>query len=578
MYISPKLQIHSDLVNFLPNTPITIFIAKKIVTMAQDMPEAQAVAVQDDQIVAVGCLDDMQIYFDRNKIDYTIDKTFVDNVIYPGFIEAHMHAQLSGIYNMSHIFLGYFDRSTADGGISKGCQSPEEIIVKLQKVLADNPGKYNDQQWLNAIGIDPLILGDSDLKIINSRWLDRVSKDIPICLNHASGHLMTVNSRAIELSGLESIHDVHVGRYEDGACNGNVAEPEFFAHILKAGGMRIAGDPMELARNATRYVAKYAKNNGCTTITDKAFGFILTPNFETYEQVLSQETLPVRFVVEPFYSPNMQGKFNGWDGLRDLRKKTENKRFIFGNMKMLADGSIQGYTANLLSKTYYNGVQNGKLIFSDEAMYNTLKDCEDHGYAVSIHTNGNGATEQALRVIESLRKQNPTKMFRHTLEHAQLATENQLQRAADNGLGMNFFVNHLYYWGDVHAKYTVGPYEILRMEPLRSAANHNLHFGFHSDDPITEVNPLFSAWCACNRKSGISGTVFGTDQALTVAEAMRCITIEAAWLLHLEDKIGSIEIGKWADFTILAEEATEANKATFKDIKILATVSAGKIQ
>jgi predicted amidohydrolase YtcJ len=140
------------------------------------------------------------------------------------------------------------------------------------------------------------------------------------------------------------------------------------------------------------------------------------------------------------------------------------------------------------------------------------------------------------------------------------------------------YTNHLYYWGDVHAEYTVGPYEVKRMEPMRSAVNHGVRFGVHSDDPITEVNPLFSAWCACNRKSGISGKVYGEDQCLTADEAMRCITLNAAWLLHLEDRLGSIETGKWADFTVLAEEVTEANKATMKDIEIIGTVSGGVIQ
>ena len=100
------------------------------------------------------------------------------------------------------------------------------------------------------------------------------------------------------------------------------------------------------------------------------------------------------------------------------------------------------------------------------------------------------------------------------------------------------------------------------MEPMRSAVNHGVRFGVHSDDPITEVNPLFSAWCACNRKSGISGKVYGEDQCLTADEAMRCITLNAAWLLHLEDRLGSIETGKWADFTVLAEEVTEAERLT----------------
>ena len=274
----------------------------------------------------------------------------------------------------------------------------------------------------------------------------------------------------------------------------------------------------------------------------------------------------------------MDGVFGGWNGLQQLRQQIENDRFIFNHAKILADGSIQGYTANLLNKEYYSGARNGKLIYDDDTMFDILKECEEHGYSVSIHTNGNGATEQVLRVVKRLREENPTSIYRHTVEHVQLATENQLARLHELNIGANFFANHLYYWGDVHAEYTVGPYEAKRMEPMRSAVNHGVRFGVYSDDPITEVNPLFSAWCACNRKSGISGKVYGEDQCLTADEAMRCITLNAAWLLHLEDRLGSIETGKWADFTVLAEEVTEANKATMKDIEIIGTVSGGVIQ
>jgi len=578
MYMSANFQVISDPVVF-QNAQVTIYRAQKVVTMNPQMPWAECVAVAGGTIIAVGDFIDMEAYFKAHAASYQINDTFINNVIYPGFIEAHMHAQQSGLYNMNYVYIGYFDRHTAEGEISRGCKTPDEIIAKLREVIEKNPGKYNDQNWLSTYGIDPLILGDAKLENINSKWLDQVSSTVPICLNHASGHLMTVNTRAIELSGIDAVHDDNIGRYPDGSCNGNVAEPEFMSYVLKAGGMRISGDAAETAEKATRYIAKMAKHNGCTTIADKAFGFILTPKaIDGYTNALKKEQLPVRFVVEPFYSKNMDGVFGGWNGLQQLRQQIENDRFIFNHAKILADGSIQGYTANLLNKEYYSGAKNGKLIYDDDTMFDILKECEEHGYSVSIHTNGNGATEQVLRVVKRLREENPTSIYRHTVEHVQLANENQLARLHELNIGANFFANHLYYWGDVHAEYTVGPYEVKRMEPMRSAVNHGVRFGVHSDDPITEVNPLFSAWCACNRKSGISGKVYGEDQCLTADEAMRCITLNAAWLLQLEDRLGSIETGKWADFTVLAEEVTEANKATMKDIEIIGTVSGGVIQ
>ena len=149
-----------------------------------------------------------------------------------------------------------------------------------------------------------------------------------------------------------------------------------------------------------------------------------------------------------------------------MRQQIENDRFIFNHAKILADGSIQGYTANLLNKEYYSGAKNGKLIYDDDTMFDILKECEEHGYSVSIHTNGNGATEQVLRVVKRLREENPTSIYRHTVEHVQLATENQLARLHELNIGANFFANHLYYWGDVHAEYTVGPVSYTHLVPV----------------------------------------------------------------------------------------------------------------
>lgn len=555
---------------------VRVFRAKKVLTMNDRLPQAQAVAVVQGTIAAVGPWREMQQYLGRAGVRYEVDDAFAGAYLLPGFIEAHMHAQHSGV-SMNHVYVGYFDRHDPAGGIVKGCRSVEEIVARLREAYHKNAGRYDDRYWLNAYGVDPLVLGDVAL---NSRLLDTVSEEIPICINHMSGHLMTINSRAIALSQIEAIKAPNIGRYADGSCNGNVMEPEFMAHVVKAGGMRIKGSAQEIAERATRDIAQIARVNGCTTITDKAFGFLLVPQSkEAYRAVLKEKAqrLPVRLVVEPLYDC-LDDIFGGWEGLAAYRSEMENDRFLFGNMKLLSDGSIQGHTACLLDERYYDGQENGGMIMDQAALQSSIRDIEEHGYAVSVHTNGNGATENLLQVFEALRSENPAALYRHSLEHNQLVTEEQLYRMKKYGVSANFFINHIYFWGDVHAKYTVGPHAVKRMNPLRSALRHGIRFGIHSDEPVTEVNPLFSAWVACNRRAAVSGRVYGEDQCLTVAEALRLITVNAAWLLHQEDRLGSIETGKWADFTALAEEPDESRRADLKDIAILGTVSGGVVE
>ena len=147
MYMSANFQVISDPVVF-QNAQVTIYRAQKVVTMNPQMPWAECVAVAGGTIIAVGDFIDMEAYFKAHAASYQINDTFINNVIYPGFIEAHMHAQQSGLYNMNYVYIGYFDRHTADGEISRGCKTPDEIIAKLREVIEKNPGKSELAQYL----------------------------------------------------------------------------------------------------------------------------------------------------------------------------------------------------------------------------------------------------------------------------------------------------------------------------------------------------------------------------------------------------------------------------------------------
>lgn len=312
-------------------------------------------------------------------------------------------------------------------------------------------------------GIDPLFLDNVEL---NSNLLDIVTTKVPICLNHMSGHLMTINTRAVELSGVEEIDNLGIGRYSDGTCDGNIAEPENMIHVLNSGGLRIEGDPTEIAYQATYDAAKVAQINGCTTITDKAFGFPMVKNsVASYKKVVRDGGMSTRLVVEPFIK-GLDSDLGGWDNLAILREELENDMFMFGNTKLLLDGSIQGYTANLLTENYYSGEPNGELILDLKEVKDIIRESENQGYAVSFHVNGNGATEQAIQAISEVRAKKPNDVFRHSLEHNQLVTENQLYRMKQNNIPCNFFINHNYFWGDIHAEYTIGPHEANASFPL----------------------------------------------------------------------------------------------------------------
>lgn len=566
------------LINF--KNVVTIFTAKKVVTLNDKQPQAQAIAVQDGLIVGVGSLTTLTAILTRNGIPFDLNPTFSEHVIYPGFAENHMHPQLLGVYLNNAHYIGYVDRKAADGTILKGIKSLEELKLKLAQFIEQDRARLESgpNQWLNCWGIDPLQLANVDL---TRRVLDEVSTEFPICLNHASGHVFNINTRGVELAGYADLpDDPNLSRYDDGTVNGTVAEPPMMSYAVKHGAMQMDYS-LEGILAATEVATKVARLNGCTSITDKGTNVPLIEgctSSDAWVEARKQGRLHTRAILEPWFTTTevweYQGK-KGWEAILALRAEKD-PRLSIGNLKMLTDGSIQGFTAHLLPDQHYitPGKPNGHLLMSVDEIREVVKTGESYGLSCSIHTNGNGATEAAIQAIESIRQSEENLGFRHSLEHCQLATENQFYRMNRAGITPNLFPNHMYYWGDVHAQFTVGEPMTKRMNACRSATNHGLKHGIHSDDNVTEVSPLFSAWCAVNRRS-MSGKVYGEDQCLTVAEAMKVITCNHAWLSHQEDVRGTLEIGKWADFTVLAEEATEDKREVLKDIAIVGSVIGG---
>ena len=141
---------------------------------------------------------------------------------------------------------------------------------------------------------------------------------------------------------------------------------------------------------------------------------------------------------------------------------------------------------------------------------------------------------------------------------------------------VNLFANHHFYWGDEHYNLTVGPERANRMNACRTALEMGVPMAIHSDAPITPLGPLFTAWCAVNRLT-FSGRIQGEGEKISVREALYAITLGAAYTLHLDDEIGSIEIGKKADFAVLKQDPTDIGDQNLKDVEVWGTVQGGRI-
>jgi predicted amidohydrolase YtcJ len=250
-----------------------------------------------------------------------------------------------------------------------------------------------------------------------------------------------------------------------------------------------------------------------------------------------------------------------------------------GALKAWQDGSIQGFTGYLTQPYYLQpaGKTNyvGYAVRSREELARLVLKYHRTGYQLAIHGNGDAAIDDILEAYAAAQRDFPRSDTRHRIEHCQMAREDQLDRMKALGVTPSFFVGHVYYWGDRHRDIFLGPGRADRISPLRSAVDRGLRFTIHNDTPVTPVDPLLLVWAAVTRTTR-NGQVLGPEQRVTVEQALRAVTSDAAWQNFDEQSKGSIEPGKLADFVILEANPLTAAPAHLKDIAVLETIIGGQ--
>ena len=170
----------------------------------------------------------------------------------------------------------------------------------------------------------------------------------------------------------------------------------------------------------------------------------------------------------------------------------------------------------------------------------------------------------------------PARDHRFTIQHGQLIDAAQFRRIKMLGMCVNLFPNHHFYWGDQHYATTVGPERAERMNACATALANGVPLAIHSDAPVTPLGPLFTAWCAVNRRTA-SGRILGAAERISVPDALRTITLGAAYTLKLDHEIGSIECGKRADLAVLEDDPLEIGGGKLKDVRVWGTVQDGRV-
>ncbi len=547
--------------------PFTIYPTRRVITMNPAFAFAEAVAVSGDRVLGVGSAAELAQWG-----DHRVDNRFSEHVLMPGFIEAHCHVMSGGLWSFTYV--GYFDRRDPQGKLWAGCKSVDDVLDRLAQASAEMADS-DESQTLLAWGLDPIYFDDERLV---ARHLDTVTGARPTLVLHASGHLATANTTLMQRCGIdETSTNPGVARDSDGAPNGELQEPSAMMLAGDAFAEMMAANRAEAARWS---YAQEARNVGHTLLTDLGTTQLWEQDqLDNWRKVTDDPRYPARVMVA---MSNLFGVPQNPGELAELAVKLKGEqsaKLRFGIVKLILDGSIQGFTARVSWPHYYKPPQghpgNGLWLTAPDQMTDLLEAYHRAGLTVHCHCNGDEASEVFIDAVEQVLERHPRWDHRHTVQHSQLTTAAQYRRMAALGMSANIFANHIYYWGDQHRDATVGPERAAGMNACATALANGVSFSIHSDSPITPLGHLHTAWCAVNRVTA-SGEVLGPDECISVDAALRAITIEAARQLKLDDEMGTIEAGKLADFAVLEDDPTQVDPMALKDIGVWGTVLGGE--
>jgi predicted amidohydrolase YtcJ len=548
----------------------TVYLARKIITMNPMQPQATHVAVRDGRVLAVGTLADMQAWG-----DFELDERFANKVLMPGLVEGHCHLKEGSMWDWA--YLGWFDRRDPDGKVWSGLRSMDAVVARLNEIDAEMKAAGRpDTEPLIAWGFDPIYFGGERMTV---QHVDRASLTRPIVIAHANGHLMNVNTAMLHLADINRDNEVE-GVVKFGAGSGALAgeptgelqEPAaMFLVVRKVGN---AGLLAPMTEAGVRSFARLACMQGVTTATDLV-NKLTEDDCRVLETVTADDACSVRILPAFQAFHGTHGAAQGAEHVKSLLPRNTD-RLRYGLVKMMLDGSIQGFSARMRWPGHFNGAPNGIWVVAPSQYETDFETYHRAGLTIHTHTNADEASEVAINAIERVLTRSPRPDHRHTLQHGQMIDAPMFRRMAALGLCANLFANHIWYWGDQHYEMTMGPDRANRLDGCGSALAAGVPLAIHSDAPVTPLGPLFTAWCAVNRVTP-SGRVLGASERITVAQALHAITLGPAWTLKIDHEIGSIECGKRADFCVLEEDPMSVAPMHLKDIGVWGTVLSGRV-
>jgi hypothetical protein len=545
----------------------TVFTARRVITMDSNLPEATAVAVSAGRITAVGALNDLR------EATTLVDDTFAGAVICPGLIDQHLHPLLGATTLVTEVI------ATEDWVLpgktylaARSAADYQERITAAERALTD-PG-----EWLFSWGYHKLWHGPLDRSA-----LDGVSATRPIAVWQRSCHEWYLNTAAIDALGFTAADmaghspasemvDFDAGHWWETGMN--LLLPKLSPVFLS---------PERVTAGLKQLVA-YLHRNGVTAINEPGIMWDLEP-WGLYQHILGATETPF---VSTFLVDARGQADSGMDPAAAIadaeeqvaRASTGKVRLLPKQVKLFADGAIISQLMQMRDP-YLDDDGNPDLCHHGEWMMQPkvfrafAKVYWDAGWQLHVHVNGDAGLDLVLNTVEQCMDDHPRTDHRTVIVHFANSTEEQIGRIARLGCIVSANPYYPVGFGDQYAAHGLGADRADTMVRAASVLRRGIPLSIHSDLPMAPAAPLTLAWCAVNRRTP-SGRTAGPEQCISVHDALRAVTIEAAYSWRMEDELGSITPGKLANFTVLAEDPYAVEPLRLKDIAVLGNVYEGR--
>jgi len=522
-----------------------------LLTMDEQNPLAEAVAVSGERILAVGTYQQLAPYIDSQteKIDLG-GRTMI-----PGFNENHAHPVLHGM-NLQQV------------NLDPAC-CPD--IATMKKLLADKAFDVGPGVWIRGCSWDETRMSDG--RIPNVDDISEVTPNNPVYLTRACLHMSLANYKALELAGVnQDTPDPDGGKYvrnQAGRLTGLLQENGQNAVRQQIPKMTVEDITEALALACQDFNSKgITTANECGTI----IGVLFKDELTAWSRLRAQGRMTIRSAVFGFSRNNDPQQIYDvgiLSGFGDTLLR-------FGPLKFLSDGSLGGATA-YMKQAYLSDSQSHGIHYMEPAELEAkIKAAHDLGYQLSVHCIGDAAVDMVITAIEKAQAANPRPDCRHRLEHGSLCTPDLLGRVKKADICINMNPVFLYFFGMSHFKH-IG--EKVKYEfPAKSALAMDIPFSIGSDCPVLTPDPRYGLYGAVARRA-TDGQSLGEEERITVEQALYAFTAGGAYLNFEENEKGKIKKGMLADFAVLNFDPRCGNSEPKKllELETEMTVLGGKI-